>query len=399
MASGSLEDTSASGACVRMRTPVHVGARVTIKWHREQFSAIAKNCRSEGKEYLVGMRREGEPGVTVPANDAQPTIAAVPTPVAVGKAPGAAAQSVQSEMPPITGPTSPPATGARVRETIRPQTQVAVEPAMGRADEGVRAPFVRERYSIRARIPAEGKAAVQDKSEVQEKNSMEPKGLFPKLFGRRDTREEPTAKAEVPVNPAPARLAEPLVGTKGDLLSYEDIYRAAGILGPRANYDINKVVEMMHCDRMRGMPDDVKRTSVLMAIEAAGASPDDLLRDATARQSALEKYEDGQRKQLDEFEARKTQEIAEIEGEMARVTARYAERIKANQDQVAHEREALRNWQMAKQSEGQRIAEVIDLCSTPVEAKPAAMAAAAGGAAGVRTAGPSLLPGGNTSKP
>jgi len=227
---------------------------------------------------------------------------------------------------------------------------------------------------------------------------MESKGLFPKLFGRRDARQEPTAKPEAPMNPAPARPAEPLLGT-GDLLSYEDIYRAAGILGPRANYDINKVVEMMHCDRMRGLPDDMKRTSVLMAIEAAGAKADELLRDATARQSALEKYEDGQRKQLDEFEVRKVQENAEIEGEMARVTARYAERLKANQDQVAHEREALRNWQMAKQSESQRIAEVIDLCSTPVEAKPEAMAAAAGGQSSVaRTPGPSLLPGGGTSR-
>ena len=55
--SATLEDTSASGACVRLKSPVHVGSFVTIKWHREQFSAVARNCRADGKEFLLGVRR------------------------------------------------------------------------------------------------------------------------------------------------------------------------------------------------------------------------------------------------------------------------------------------------------------------------------------------------------
>jgi hypothetical protein len=55
-----LEDTSRSGACVRLKRPLAVGSRITIKWHREQFPAIARNGRTDGGEFLLGVRRETE---------------------------------------------------------------------------------------------------------------------------------------------------------------------------------------------------------------------------------------------------------------------------------------------------------------------------------------------------
>jgi ribosomal protein L12E/L44/L45/RPP1/RPP2 len=61
---------------------------------------------------------------------------------------------------------------------------------------------------------------------------------------------------------------------------------------------------------------------------------------------------------------------------MEKVTAHYAERIQQNDDQVLREKEALRNWQMAKQHENQRISEVIELCSKQ-PAPPAASVPAA----------------------
>ncbi len=58
--SGTLEDTSNSGACVRVGRFIHIGSRVVIKWHREQFPAVAKNCRRDGREFLLGVMREPE---------------------------------------------------------------------------------------------------------------------------------------------------------------------------------------------------------------------------------------------------------------------------------------------------------------------------------------------------
>jgi hypothetical protein len=70
------------------------------------------------------------------------------------------------------------------------------------------------------------------------------------------------------VNKPNAPAEEPLRGTRGDLLSYDDIYHAAGILGPRSGYGIHKVVEMLNSDRIRELPPEVKRASVLMALPA-----------------------------------------------------------------------------------------------------------------------------------
>src|SRR5436305_2414442 len=64
-APATLEDRSQSGACLRVKRPLAVGCVVMIKWHREQFSAIARNCRQEGRDFLVGVKRD--PSARLPA--------------------------------------------------------------------------------------------------------------------------------------------------------------------------------------------------------------------------------------------------------------------------------------------------------------------------------------------
>jgi hypothetical protein len=209
---------------------------------------------------------------------------------------------------------------------------------------------------------------------------MQPKGFFPNFWRKQ---EQPVAPktvpppTEAPMSQSPARPAEGLSSPQTNLLSYEDIYRAAGILSPRSGYGIHKVVDMLNSERIRSLAPDVKRASVLMALDAAGTSADDLLQDATRRQQALASYEAGQQKQLEEFEARKAAENAQVQAEMERIIAHYAERIQHNNDQVAQEKETLRNWQMQKQCENQRISEVIELCGKQPSAAPLANAAAA----------------------
>src|SRR5579864_2749765 len=58
VAVATIEDTSASGACIRMRTPVRIGSQVNVKWHRGEFSGVARNCRRDGIDFLLGVRRE-----------------------------------------------------------------------------------------------------------------------------------------------------------------------------------------------------------------------------------------------------------------------------------------------------------------------------------------------------
>jgi hypothetical protein len=215
---------------------------------------------------------------------------------------------------------------------------------------------------------------------------MEPKTIFPHFWRRKQDGHPPDEGApsnskvmEASVNKSSTPESTPS-GPRGELLGYEDIYRAAGIMSPGAGYGIHKVVDMLNSERLRDLSQEAKRASVLMALDAAGISADDLQTDATRRQNALTSYESSQVKQLEDFEARKAKENSKIEEEMEKIRMHYAQRIQSNLDQIVKEKEAMRNWQMAMQHESQRIAEVIELCGKqPAPApKVSAMAAAVG---------------------
>jgi hypothetical protein len=153
-------------------------------------------------------------------------------------------------------------------------------------------------------------------------------------------------------------------GSAGELQQFEEIYRAAGIKGPRLGYSIGKVIEMLQSEYIHNMPNETKRASLLMALEAAGVQVDEVLQDATLRQRAINSYEAIQRKHLEEFEARQAQDNCAIQAQMERVAAEYAARINNNLDEVAREKDSFRKWQAKKQHEAQRIAEAVALCVT-----------------------------------
>ena len=216
---------------------------------------------------------------------------------------------------------------------------------------------------------------------------MQSKGFFSKLW--RSEPEGAKTPAQVALTEAPVNKTNPAASPSipsSDLLSYEDIYHAAGIMAPRTGYSIHKVVDMLNSERLRELSKDAKRASVLMALDAAGTSADDLLHDAMRRQEALNSYDAGQRKQLEEFETQKARENAQIEAEMECIKAHYAERIQRNNEQVAKEKETLHNWQVAMQYESQRIAEVIELCGKQPAATNGPTSAAAGATPAALTA-------------
>ncbi len=196
---------------------------------------------------------------------------------------------------------------------------------------------------------------------------------------RRQKQEAPNGKASatpVMVAPPPAETPSPDQGTAnndwnaipkfhGDLQSPEDVYRAAGIMNPRMGYSITKVVEMLGNDHVRGLSNDAKRAAVLMALDAAGISMEEVLRDARQRQEALNAYEAGQRKQFEEYWARKDEMNTQIQLELERITAQSLDRIRHNLDEVATEKGAFARWQTMKQQELEHMAEAVALCTKP----------------------------------
>ena len=55
-----MEDKSPSGACLRIKAPVELGQNLRVQWRFEQFSGVCKYCRSEGREYIIGILRTPE---------------------------------------------------------------------------------------------------------------------------------------------------------------------------------------------------------------------------------------------------------------------------------------------------------------------------------------------------
>jgi hypothetical protein len=124
--------------------------------------------------------------------------------------------------------------------------------------------------------------------------------------------------------PPPEKIhAEPagrIPSCQVELLPMEDIYRVNGVMNPWKGYSINKIVEMLRNEQVRGLSREMKR-AVLMALDAAGIPVDDVLRDAKARQNALDFYEVEQKKQFEAEWARKVEENRQTQAELERVKA------------------------------------------------------------------------------
>jgi cobalamin biosynthesis protein CobT len=99
-----------------------------------------------------------------------------------------------------------------------------------------------------------------------------------------------------------------------------------------------------------------------MALDAAGVSIDEVVRDAKARQAAIEGYQADQRKLFEAQWARKAEENLRIQAELETVKARYMERVRRNLDGVAREKATFGNWLTTKQQEAQSMAEAVELC-------------------------------------
>ncbi len=157
-------------------------------------------------------------------------------------------------------------------------------------------------------------------------------------------------------------------GSVTQFQSFEEIYRGVP-LKPAGAYGILKVAEMTRSPHLTEMSAEAKRSSLLMALEAADVDVEDVLQDAMMRQRALNDYEEGQWQRLQEFEEGKLGENSNIQAELDRLTEQHMSQIQVNLDAVAREQDAFRAWQKRKQQESQRIAEAAAF-SVPPNAAP-----------------------------
>jgi hypothetical protein len=84
--------------------------------------------------------------------------------------------------------------------------------------------------------------------------------------------------------PAEARFSTPV----SNPTSFDQIYDSAEIHAPDHGYTILKVAEMLQSEHIRGLPAEVKRNSILLALEASNVKLQDVIEDAVKRDRALD---------------------------------------------------------------------------------------------------------------
>jgi hypothetical protein len=369
-----IEDTSASGACLRLKVPIDAGAKIKIDSLREQFSGVAVYCLKDDAEYLLGVQRDAKkanvasaparpvdppPGAQLESSAkiantfSPPKILAMPYQLA-GKPNEMSPMNLALSTVPFAHSTSThsPATIQRQRSVSLPN------PGSQSRNLQSQGPSTRPVAQPQKQSPSPGKERTFMPTKWLNHSSWRQKNETPNETIAAPEDASVTNGAAANSNSASSKL----VGVQGDLLSMDDIYRAAGIMAPRMGYSITKVADMVNSDHIRGLTDEMKHASVLMALDAAGIPVEDVARDATLRQDAIDSYESAQQKHFEEFWQQKEEENALIQAEMDRSAALHLDRIKRNLDEVAREKVVFATWQTMKQQEAQRIAEAAALC-------------------------------------
>ena len=379
-----IEDISPSGACLRLKVPIEAGTKIHVSWSRYDFSGTTIWCREDDGEYVVGIRRDqvtrpGPVRVAARLNAVNPRQVETTPGLRIGsprlrpvesfsereaRAPALqppATEVVQrnrSQWPAVHGGTP----SAILKAAPSPLMRTTLPPAESyeRAIGCKIACDYMSRFSTDREIVGTGAPYQKRTTPIFEERTDMPSRWL-NLGNRRQQKDGANGRNGSGGIGADATLAT----VRGDLSPLEDIYRGAGIVAPRMGYSITKVVEMLRSDHLRGLGDEVKRASVLMALNAAGVPLSDVLQDAAQRQAAVAAYEVEQRKKFEEYWSRRAEENSQLQAEMERTTRQFVERTNRNLAEVQQEKDAFQIWQHTMQYEVLQISAAVTLCAQP----------------------------------
>ncbi len=137
------------------------------------------------------------------------------------------------------------------------------------------------------------------------------------------------------------------------------VYDSAKIAPPAHGYTVLKVAEMLRSEHIRALPAEVRRKSVLVALDAAGVTVEEIVEDAVRRDRALDTYERVLQQHVDALVEATAAENRALEDEVAKRAAELRAQIDENTRKVAAEQAELQTWRQRKQHEEALIAEAV----------------------------------------
>ncbi len=144
--------------------------------------------------------------------------------------------------------------------------------------------------------------------------------------------------------------------------SFGEIYAAAGLAAEEdGGFNIFKVEQMLQSTHIAELSSRAKAASVRVALEATGASLQNVIQDAVSRDKALDHYESMQRKDLKNLEDEVEYDNALIQAEIEAYLEEKQAQIRANREKLETARVTFENWLVHKGQEEQRLFDAVSL--------------------------------------
>ena len=135
----------------------------------------------------------------------------------------------------------------------------------------------------------------------------------------------------------------------GLLSSFEDVFKAAGIVSPPGGWSIDRLCEFLASERAQGLDRTHRQQEILGMLAAETVDAAAVVRDAVSRDQALDAFADSVSQKRQRWLAEKKQEIRNIE------------------EDIAAEEEQWKEWRQKKRQREQDMAHAVEyLIDKPV---------------------------------
>lgn len=151
-----------------------------------------------------------------------------------------------------------------------------------------------------------------------------------------------------------------------DITDFAEVYREARIEPPAHGYGVDKIESMLNHPRLVALRPEQRAAAVLAGLEAAGVDFVDVLRDAVARDLALERFAQAKESEMQAERVRNEERSAQAQREREAFVAEKTAEIERLREQIREAEMGFATLQSRRRTEEARVVEVQDhLSDTP----------------------------------
>ena len=166
----------------------------------------------------------------------------------------------------------------------------------------------------------------------------------------------------MPTSAVPPRLDEQSLPGSNEIPDFPSIYRASGVKDPAHGFTAYKVLEILSSPDFAALDPKAKAAALsgFLRMNPTGPVPiEDVIQDALARDNALDGFEGFLRMKLDAQNADREKENASLQAGIDELVRKNQEKMQANLEAIAQEKERFASWQARKRIEENKLFEAV----------------------------------------